>query len=73
MTLEQAKAEWLKEPTKRIIRECNYGFHFISVWFTVENDLLMVNGRNFHPDGMIPTKRKAPFQVSEHSDWILID
>lgn len=77
MTLSEVKAAWLKDQSKRIIREPNNGCHYISVWFTVSTGLLdgclMVNGWQFHPDGMIHTVKRAAFQESEHTDWILIN
>ena len=77
MTLEQVKQEWFKDQTKKIVRAPNAGFHYNSVWFTVSTGLLfgrlMVNGYQFHPDGMIHTVQRASFQESEHTDWILID
>jgi len=74
MTLEQVKAEWLKNPDKRIVRKPNSGFRCVSVWFTVEGDNLMVNEwLCTYATGMELLTKKAPFQASEHSDWVLID
>lgn len=73
MRLEDVKIEFKKDETKRIIRECNNGFRYISVWFTVKNNILMVNSWEFAPGGMCIHTRPAPFQTSEHTDWILID
>ena len=66
MTLKEAMNAQMRDPSKRIIREPNNGYHCISTWFYVKDGVLMVRGY-LKDDGV------APFQESEHTDWILID
>lgn len=73
MTLEEAKAEYVKDPTKRILRSGNSN-GMISVWFTVSpvTGDLMCNTWEVRLDGMELVTRRAAFQESEHNDWITI-
>jgi hypothetical protein len=76
MTLEEAKIEFIKNPTKRIIREGN-GKGMVSVWFTVSTGLLcgclMCNTLEMDNRGHYINTRRAAFQESTHTDWVLID
>jgi hypothetical protein len=75
MTLDDAKMEFLNNPKKRIIRAGNSGFRYISVWFTVNlvTGCLMCATWEVRLDGMELIIRRAAFQESEYTDWVLID
>lgn len=77
MMLEEAKQAYLMAKalgfTKRIIREPNRR-GVLDIWFVVENtNQLIVQKRTYdHLFGHGLKGYKAPFQTSEHDDWILI-